>query len=516
MMNKNFFNFTAGILVSAFVLVSCNKDDAPDTLAQEPGSEQVFTFFKEINAVPRPSRHEEKMREYLKNFASVRGLRCTEESGNIIIYKDASKGMESAPGICLQTHMDMVCAAAEGYEIDFLTQGIEQEVEGDIIHSKEHKTSLGADDGIGMSMVLSVLDNSKVVHGPLECLFTWNEEDGMDGAEAFPTGVLNSSYFINVDGEDEGMMCVGTAGGVVLELELDAALTVVPSGFTAMKLLVNGLSGGHSGLMITLGGANANKVLGNFLGAYEGTFRLAGFQGGTFTNVIASSAQCLIVVPEAEKTTLEQQFLEYMAKVKIQYAATDPEMNYAASQVALPSSCLSEADSKLIAEGLAKAPHGVTEWSTTISGAFENSLNLGIVKMENGKIEADYFVRGFTKSKMDALAEVVENAWKVGASAVSCEHTGAYSAWNPSPDTPFFAYAQRIYRERFGKELVLLKVGAGLELSQFSEKYPDMQFITIGPTIHDAHTVNESLEISSVKACWKYLLAMLKEILLFV
>jgi len=212
---KSFF-FAAALVM---MLAGCSdNDDSPagDTPVPTESYETVLNYFKEINSVPRPSRHEDKMREYLKAFAQARGLRQIEDNGNIIIYKDATKGMENVPMVCLQTHMDMVCVAADGYDIDFLTQGIEQYNDGQFIWSKDRKTSLGADDGIGMAIVLAVLDSKGVAHGPLECLFTWNEEDGLEGSAALSPNALKNPYMINIDWEWEGETCTGTAGGIMM------------------------------------------------------------------------------------------------------------------------------------------------------------------------------------------------------------------------------------------------------------------------------------------------------------
>ena len=314
------------------MLAACSvNEDNPsgDIPVPTESYETVLNYFKEVNAVPRPSRHEEKMREYLREFAQDRGLRLIEDNGNIIIYKDATTGMENVPMVCLQTHMDMVCVAADGYDIDFLTQGIEQYNDGQFIWSKDRKTSLGADDGIGMAIVLAVLDSKGVAHGPLECLFTWNEEDGLDGSAALSPDVLKSPYMINIDWEWEGETCIGTAGGIMMAINLPYQTETVGDDCTVLKLRIAGVAGGHSGVAINNGGASAIKLLADFLNSEADGLRIADIDGGSAPNAIATSAEATVVVPNGQKELFTERFNAYMAEAKQQYAQTDPDMIFA-------------------------------------------------------------------------------------------------------------------------------------------------------------------------------------------
>lgn len=515
-MKKTILKLLCLALPMVLDLASCSNNDDPviPTPTPETGYESVLTFFNQVNGVPRPSRHEEKMREFLIKFATERSLEYVEDHGNIIIYKAATNGMESAPSVCLQTHMDMVCVAADGYDIDFLTQGIEQEVEGDLIHSKGNKTSLGADDGIGVAMVLAVLDSKDVAHGPLECLFTWNEEGGEDGVYALTDGILKSSYLMNIDWEQEGELCIGTAGGQEVEITLAGAQEAVPTGYAALQLGISGVTGGHSGILITNGGANAITLLGGFLNNQDSSvkFQVSIMTGGTFSNVIALTAGCTVVVPETSKDAFQSAFTAYMEAAKTQYAATDPNMTYTVESVSLPASCLSVADTKTIVSGIATAPQGVIAWSQTVSGMFELSNNLGIVALTDGSFKANYFSRGFNDPGILATVESIEQAYEVGTSGAQSRRFGGYSPWTCDMDAKLFTYARSKYQSLFGKPIHLQIVGGGLELSQFAVVYPDMQFLSFGPTIHDAHTIHEAVEISTVDSCWKYLLALLKDI----
>jgi dipeptidase D len=308
--------------------------------------ETVLYYFKEVNAVPRPSRHEEKMREYLREFAQARGLKLVEDNGNIIIYKDATTGMENVPMVCLQTHMDMVCVAADGYDIDFLTQGIEQYNDGQFIWSKDRKTSLGADDGIGMAIVLALLDSKGVAHGPLECLFTWNEEDGLDGSAALSPDILKSPYMINIDWEWEGETCIGTAGGIMMVINLPYQTETVGDDCAVLKLRIAGVAGGHSGVAINKGGASAIKLLAGFLNSEVDGLRIADIDGGSAPNAIATSAEATVVVPNGQKELFTEHFNAFMAEAKQQYAKTDPDMTYAV-EPAQTSDCMKVAETGL-------------------------------------------------------------------------------------------------------------------------------------------------------------------------
>ncbi|MBO4800595.1 MAG: beta-Ala-His dipeptidase [Bacteroidaceae bacterium] len=512
--------FKQTILVAALLtgitmsFTSCS-DQGDNPVINEPTQpesyESVLSFFKEINAVPRPSRYEDQMREYLRDFAQQRGLVVVENTGNIIIYKNATAGMEQAPMVCLQTHMDMVCVAADGYQIDFLTQGIEQYDDGQYIWSKDHLTSLGADDGIGMAIVLALLDSRNVAHGPLECVFTWNEEDGLDGSAVLEPGVLKSSYMINIDWEDEGQTCLGTAGGIMMDILMSYQKEMAGEGTVALTLRVNGLTGGHSGMNIVNGGANAIKLMGDFLYTQSGDIRIAHFCGGSASNAIAASAEATVVVPESLKDAFILQFDTFMGAARQQYAATDPALTWdvAATET---ETCLTAAATAILLEGLATAPQGVMEWSTQVENMFETSNNVGLIDMNDHECAISYYVRGFQNEKMNAIADGIEAAYGVGTSGTESDRYSSYSAWTQDINSPLLSYSQNIWRSLFGTEMQLVRIGAGMEPSNFSVTYPDMQIFCYGPNVFDAHTVNEHVEISSIARTWQFTLELLKSI----
>ena len=501
------------VLCSMLLLLSaCQKEDSPMPPPQpETGTEAVLKFFKEINAVPRPSKHEDKIRNYLSAFAAGRNLRCINDNGNIIIYKDATAGMEDAPSVCLQSHMDMVCVAAEGYEIDFLTQGIEQEVDGDVIHSKGYKTSLGADDGIGVATVLALLDNKTIAHGPLECLFTWDEETGFGGAIALTPGIIKSPYLFNIDWEQGGEMCIGTSGGLCVDITLNTSPQVAPSTYVAYQLEVNRLTGGHSGVDITEGHANAIVLLARFLSEQDHVL-LADYTGGKAANAIAANVSATVLVPQADKEAFENAYNTYMAEMKKHHSTKDPDMYYGIQPLDRPATCLDVAQSKTIIEGLAKAPQDVIEWSWEVNGAFETSDNVGWVAIQDGVFTAKYLIRGFHEPNIADAAGMIETAWNVGTSGAESRRFGSFSAWSPELTTPVLIYAQAAYQKTFDKPIVLRKIGAGLELSEFARTYPDLQCLSFGPTIHNPHSVIECVEIPSVEETWQFLIALIQDI----
>ena len=509
-MKLKYYFFAA--LMMMIVACSDNDDQSSGDMPVPPESyETVLNYFKEINAVPRPSRHEDKMREYLRGFAQARGLRLVEDNGNIIIYKDATTGMENIPMVCLQTHMDMVCVAADGYDIDFLTQGIEQYNDGQFIWSKDRKTSLGADDGIGMAIVLAVLDSKGVAHGPLECLFTWNEEDGLDGSAALSPDILKSPYMINIDWEGEGETCTGTAGGIMMAINLPYQTETVGDDCTVLKLRIAGVAGGHSGVAITNGGASAIKLLADFLNSEADDLRIADIDGGSAPNAIATSAEATVVVPYGQKELFTERFNAFMLEAMQQYAQTDPDMTYTV-EPAQTSACMKAAETSLLLKGLSVAPQGVIEWSTEVEGMFETSNNVGVVGMADGICTVNYYVRGFNDEKMDGVADSIEQAYEVGTSPAVSDRYSSYSAWTADLNSSLMRMAREVWKSLFGTEMQLVRVGGGMETSNFAVSYPSMQIFTFGPNVYDAHTINEHVEIGSIEHAWEYTLELLKNI----
>lgn len=494
------------IVIAALALCACDKHGT-DPVIPDVSSDAVFSFFKEINAVPRPSLHEEKMREYLTSFAQARGLRCQDAGGNIIIYKDATAGMEQVPTVVLQTHMDMVCVAAEGYSIDFLTTGIEQETVGGYIQSKGNKTSLGADNGIGVAIVLAILDSKEVRHGPLECLFTWNEESGMSGAAALEPGILKGKYMLNIDSEEDGYLLVGTAGSVSVNAGWMYTPEAAPTGYAPFQLRVSGLAGGHSGVKINDGGANANKLIADFLAEERIAYRLVSFDGGSVANAITTQATSVVLVPIDEISNFTQDFDNFMAVAKARHQDVDLDMSCEAHNILGTISCIPDDAAACLIGGLSKSPQGVIEWSAVVEGIFELSNNIGIVATEEDNWYVREMPRGFNMPGLERVASDIAGAFP-GAEITM---TDRFAPWSPDINGSLITYARDVYDGMHTQPIGLFIVGGGVEASMFSVTYPDMQIICYGPTILDAHTIMERVEISTVENVWKYTLHLLGE-----
>lgn len=493
------------------LLTACSDDEGGSTpvVPEDIGSEKVFSFFKEINGVPRPSLHEEQIRQYLVDFANARGLRSMNADGNIIIYKDATAGMEDAPTVILQTHMDMVCVAADGYNIDFEKTGIEQETTDGYIHSKGYKTSLGADNGIGMAIVLAILDSKEVKHGPLECLFTWNEEQGMSGASALKPGILKGKYLLNIDSEEDGKLLVGTAGSVSVNVTKTYTPETIPAGYASYQITINDLTGGHSGVMINNGGANANKLIADFLAAETINYRLAAFDGGTVGNAITTKSTAVVLVPTDDTEEFKAHFDVYAAAAKEKYKETDLDMTCNEHPIIGTIRCMPVDVANILVKGLAASPQGVLEWSTVVEGIFELSNNIGIVNTET---PGEWYVKEMIRSFNDGKIDILGNEIKGYFNGADVTFTDRFSPWSPDINGELIVYSRKVYQDLNGKPIELFIVGGGVEASIFSVSYPDIQTICYGPTILDAHTIRESVEISTIESTWKYTLQLLKQI----
>ena len=508
----NYISLTI-LLVAALLYFGLNYEKIFKGKKEEamPSYERILSIFKDINKVPRPSKHEEKMTLYLENFAKSHNLKYIIDGKNVLIYKNATSGMEKAPMVTLQAHQDMVCVAKDGYKIDFLNQGIETINDGIYIRSKDNNSSIGADDGIGVSIILAVLESKTIKHGPLECLFTWDEEQGFSGALQLTPGILKGKYMMNIDWEDDGELCIGSAGGIKVSATLAYKTTATPKDYAAYQLSVSGLSGGHSGVNIVNGGANAIKLLGDFL-AKQTDLLLGVISGGSFSNVICNSATATVTLPSVQKEKFEKEWNTYVAEIKKKYATSDPDMVCEIKSVATPSKSMTNAHTRATFNGLAKAVQGVTEWSKTVDNMFEVSNNVGLITMEKGVLNIEYLVRGFENKKIDELANKLIAGFEESKVGFTCRKHDAFSPWNPNVNSKLMNYSRLIYQKHFGKPIILKKTGGGLELSEFTVAYPDMEFISFGPTILDAHSINEAIEIKTVKSCWEYTVELLENI----
>ena len=472
--------------------------------------ELVWKNFYALTQIPRPSKHEEKVSEFLYNWGKSRGLETVrDEVGNIIIRKDATPGMENCRGVVLQGHMDMVPQKNSDVDHDFLTDPIRTRIDGDWV--KATGTTLGADNGIGVAMGLAALESEDLRHGPLELLVTVDEETGMTGAFALKDGSLKGKILINIDSEEEGELCIGCAGG----LDSVASDTYVPeavaTGEKALKMVIKGCAGGHSGMDICLGRANANKVAARIAFAAQKQARLADLEGGTLRNAIPRECTGTLAFPAAAEQAVKAALEQASAEVREEYKDSDPAMNIAFEAVPAPAQSLSAADSRRYLQALLACPHGVERMSLTLEGLIETSTNMAMVKIGGGK----FFCSSLTRSSIDsakmALADRIAAVFALAG--ISCEFSGGYSGWTPNADSAILEIMKTVYaRLNPGKSAKVVATHGGLECGLLGAKHPGMDMVSCGPTIMYPHSPDEKLFIPSVATTWEFLKAVLAEI----
>lgn len=472
--------------------------------------EGVFEFFGEILAVPRPSKHEGKMTEFLLNWANRRGLEHErDEIGNVIIRKGATKGMENKPWVCLQAHMDMVCEKNGDKCFDFMKDDIEPRIENGWLMATG--TTLGADDGIGVATALAILDAKDVVHGPIECLFTVDEETGLSGANALSPTALKSRILLNLDSEDEGEMFIGCAGGVDTLAKLPFEREDTPLG-AYFRICVKGLKGGHSGDDINKGLGCANKLLNRILweADKEMDMRLACFNGGNLRNAIAREAYADVVVTEQEAEDLRRLVEKFSGDLKYEFRSTEPNMQITLESIAKPAFVVDMLSQDNLLNVLYACPHGVLAMSREIPNFVETSTNLASVKTEENHFFITTSQRSSVESAKVAAASRVESCFMLAGADV--EHTDGYPGWAPNTDSHVLKVAVEAYKKLFGKEPVVRAIHAGLECGLIGEKYENMDMISYGPTLRGVHSPEERLEIATVDLFWRHTLEILKNI----
>lgn len=434
-----------------------------------------------------------------------------DEAGNVLIKKPATKGKENLPTVILQSHMDMVCEKNNDTVHDFDKDPIQPVVDGEWVRAKG--TTLGADDGIGMAAQMAVLTSADIQHGPIECLFTVDEETGLTGAFALKPGFLSGSILLNLDSEDEGEMFIGCAGGVDTLATLPYNREEVPAGQVAIRIDVKGLLGGHSGDEINKGRGNSNKILNRFLWEINQKYgiRLAEFNGGNLRNAIAREAYAVITIDSKHKEDVRVAFNIYASEMERVWAATDPKIKLDLETTDAPEYVIDKATSDKLFNALYACPHGVFSMSFRMPGMVETSTNLASVKFIDGdKIFITTAQRSDVESEKYNIAQMVESAFLMAGAEV--EHSDGYPGWTPNPDSKILKTAVDSYSRLFGKEPVVRSIHAGLECGLFLEKYPNMDMISFGPTLRDVHSPDERINIETVEMFWKHLVDVLENI----
>ena len=469
----------------------------------------VWEIFDEITKVPRPSKREEKIIEYLVDFAQKHSLEYQRDQiGNVVIRKAATAGYEALPTVILQSHMDMVCEKYSDTEHNFDTDPIRTKIVDGWV--KAEGTTLGADCGIGMAAALALLVDPTVEHGAVEALFTVDEETGLTGAFNLGEGMLTGKYLINLDSEDEGEIFIGCAGGVDTLARFDYSVETLPAGYEYYRIGISGLKGGHSGDDIDKGLGNANKILASFL--YDATrfgIRVGMFDGGNLRNAIPREAYAVVAVPEHTALLFETALATYVSAVKAMYAPTEPNLKITLGEAAIQPVIDEDTQSALLA-ALVGLPNGVLAMSQTMKGLVETSTNLASVKFVDGKIVVTTSQRSSVeRAKRDAMHSIEAVLELAGANV---EHSDGYPGWTPNPSSSLLNSTIESYKGLFGVEPKVRAIHAGLECGLFLEKYPHLEMVSFGPTLRGVHSPDERLEIATVDKFWQLLLDVLKRV----
>jgi len=472
----------------------------------------VWRYFSEILSVPRPSKHEEKIVAYLETFARNHKLEFKRDAvGNVLICKNASPGYEDRQTVVLQSHIDMVCEKNSDKEHDFFNDPIESFIENGWVKAKG--TTLGADDGIGVAAQLAILSDKSVSHGPIECLFTVDEETGLTGAFGLEPDFLKGKILLNLDSEDEGELFIGCAGGKDTVAKMPFSWEKSPDNFDPLVIEVSGLKGGHSGDDIHKGLGNANKILTRILWmlSHETGARLFDISGGNLRNAIAREAQAKVFI---DKSLIDKslQIAEELAnKISAELAVTEPNLRIRISiGTEHPGWVVALSDQKKLLNSLYVCPHGVIAYSQTIPGFVETSTNLASVRMHKDHWEITTSQRSSVESAKEDVANMVAACFALAGADI--KQSNGYPGWAPNPSSAIRELTVKSYVKLFGSQPLVKAIHAGLECGLIGDKYPGMDMISYGPTIKGAHSPDERLEIASVQKFWDLTLEILKEI----
>lgn len=470
----------------------------------------VFDYFCMLNKVPRPSKKEEKVIAFLQRFAEDNNLQYkVDEVGNVLITKDATPGMEDRPTVVFQSHMDMVCEKTSDREIDFESDEIETFIDGDWMKAKG--TTLGADDGIGVAMEMALLTDKTVKHGPIECLFTVDEETGLTGAFALKPGFFSGKYLLNLDSEDEGEIFVGCAGGANTEITLNLKKEPLRKSFFAMHISVDKLRGGHSGDDINKHRANAIKAIIRFIykEMQKYDLRLVDLQGGNLHNAIPRQAEAVIAVPFDKKEDVRVDFNIFASEFEEEYK-DETGVRFFLESVLDIEECIEKEQAAQIVNALMAVHNGVYEMSIDLPGLVETSSNLASVHFVDDKMVIVTSQRSSIGSQRVAMSDAVAATFSLIGAEVK---TGdGYPGWKPNPDSKLLKVATDSYKSLFGKEPKVKAIHAGLECGLFKEKNPGLDMISIGPTLRGVHSPDEALLIPTVEMVWKHILDILEKL----
>ncbi len=472
----------------------------------------IWSIFEDICQVPRPSKKEEKIIEYLLNWAKEHNIEAKrDEIGNVVMKKPATPGKENVKSVIMQSHIDMVCEKNSDVDFNFETDAIVPRIDGEWV--KATGTTLGADDGIGMAAQMAVLLSTDIAHGPIEALFTVDEETGLTGAFELQPGFFESKTLINLDSEDEGELFIGCAGGIDTMATFDYEEEKAPSGHKAFRVEIKGLNGGHSGDDINKGYGNANKILTRILwnsDSYD--LKLAEIDGGNLRNAIAREAYAVVTVRENAVDDFKSFFESFRKDVKKELKTTEKNLELTLTEVDMPDVVIDENTQYNLINGLYACPHGVIEMSRDMENMVETSTNLASIKMKRKKgiIKVATSQRSSVESSKHDIASMVESVFTLAGANV--EHGDGYPGWAPNTDSEIMKISADSYEKLFGVKPIVRSIHAGLECGLFLEKYPDLDMISFGPTLRAVHSPDERINIETVDKFWKHLIDVLETV----
>ena len=469
----------------------------------------VWKHFAEICNIPHPSHEEDAIRAYIVKWAEEKGLEHKiDEAQNVYVYKPATPGMEDRKGIILQAHTDMVPQKNNDKQFDFSTDPIEAYIDGEWVTA--NGTTLGADNGIGVAAAMAALEDEELVHGPLEALFTATEETGMDGAFGLKGGMLKGEILLNLDSETEGELYVGCAGGLDANITFKYREQPLEGKFTAFKVTVKGLKGGHSGIQIGYQRANANKVLFRLLRQETESYglELASVDGGGLRNAIPREAQAVIVVREAEKEIFAANVKSYEKIIQKEFEGIEDSIEIFAEEVECPKAIIPHLESHSLIRAICGCPNGVQRMSIAMEGLVQTSTNLARVVSDGTTIKLQCLLRSSVDTEKGELAGAISSVFELAGANV--ELSGSYSGWNPNMKSPILHTMLESYEKLYGKRPSVTAIHAGLECGIIGAKYPGMDMISFGPTICYPHSPDEKVEIASVEKFYDFLLNTLR------
>jgi dipeptidase D len=470
----------------------------------------VWKNFYSLTQIPRPSHHEDRIQKFMFDFGKGLGLETIkDEVGNIIIRKPATAGMEKRQGIVLQTHLDMVPQKNSDKVHDFATDPIEAYIDGEWVTA--NGTTLGADNGMGVAAAMAVLGATDLVHGPIEALFTCDEETGMTGAFGLKSGVLKGDILLNLDSEDEGELYVGCAGGTNANATFSYKEEPANQGVAAFKLAITGLKGGHSGLEIILQRGNSNKLMNRFLqhSVVEHGLRLASVEGGNLRNAIPRESFAVVTVPPSKADEFVKCVGEFEKLYRSELSAVEPDLKFTCTATSTPATVIDAASLDKVMKAINACPNGVMRMSDDMIGLVETSTNLASVKSGNGKIDVQCLLRSSVDSAQEDLGGMIKDVFELAGADVILD--GTYPGWKPNMKSAILNTMQEVYKKIYGTVPEIKAIHAGLECGLLGGVYPNWDMISFGPTIRYPHSPDEKVHIESVGKFWNWLINTLKE-----